>query len=80
VAGKVSRAKAPDHTYKEAEYLRDLVTRGVLVRVRASDNEEFTGKVEFFDATFIRITRDGEPNLFIFKQDIKYVYEVEQKA
>ena len=24
---------------------------------------------------FIRITRQGEPNLFLFKHDIKYLYE-----
>ena len=27
------------------------------------------------DASFIRITRSGQPNLFIFKHDIKYLIE-----
>ena len=34
------------------------------------------GRVEFYDANFIRITREGEPNLFLFKHDIKYLYEI----
>jgi host factor-I protein len=46
------------------------------VRVRLSDNQEVDGVVEFYDATFIRITRNGEPNLFLFKHDIKYLYEL----
>jgi host factor-I protein len=76
VAGKVSRAKAPDHTYKEAEYLRRLIDDGVPVRVRVMGNEEFEGTVEFFDTTFLRLTRQGEPNLFLYKQDIKYLVEL----
>lgn len=46
------------------------------MRVRLSDNQEVDGVVEFYDATFIRITRTGEPNLFLFKHDIKYLYEL----
>jgi hypothetical protein len=34
------------------------------------------GLVEFYDANFIRITRTGAPNLFLFKHDIKYLYEL----
>ncbi len=46
------------------------------MRIKLSDNEEVAGKVEFYDASFIRITRrDGLPNLFVFKHDIKYLYE-----
>ena len=75
MAGKVSRAKAPDHTYKEAEYLRELIANATRVRVHTVNNEEFAGRVEFFDAAFIRLTRDGQPNLFLYKQDIKYLAE-----
>ena len=38
-------------------------------------NEEVEGQVEFFDQYFIRLTRNGEPNLFLYKHDIKYLYE-----
>ena len=40
-----------------------------------SNNDEVQGLVEFFDASFIRITRHNAPNLFLFKHDIKYLYE-----
>jgi host factor-I protein len=46
------------------------------VCVKLSDNEEIRGIVEYYDQRFIRVTREGAPNLFIFKQDIKYLYEV----
>jgi host factor-I protein len=76
VPGKISQAKAPDQTFEEVKYLRHLIDDRVPVRVRLSDNTEVDGLVEFYDATFIRITRDGEPNLFLFKHDIKYLYEL----
>ncbi len=74
--GKISQAKAPDQTFEEVKYLRHLIDDRVPVRVRLSDNQEVDGVVEFYDATFIRITRTGEPNLFLFKHDIQYLYEL----
>ncbi len=40
-----------------------------------SDGEEVVGVIEYYDQSFIRLTRQGQPNLFIFKQDIKYIQE-----
>ena len=31
--------------------------------------------IEYYDHSFIRITRQGAPNLFIFKHDINYLVE-----
>lgn len=76
MAGKVSNTKAPEQTFEEVKYLKRLIEERIPVRVRLSDNEEVEGVVEFYDANFIRITRDGEPNLFLFKHDIKYLYEI----
>ena len=76
MAGKVSRAKAPDTTQKGVGYLQELARKRTPVRVRMSDNQEFEGVIEFFDLTFIRLTREGAANLFLYKQDIKYVYEL----
>jgi sRNA-binding regulator protein Hfq len=40
------------------------------------DNQELDGTIEFFDARFVRLTRDQQPNVFVFKHDIKYIYEL----
>jgi host factor-I protein len=76
VPGKVSQAKAPDHTLEEVNYLKRLIENRIAVRVRLSDNQEVDGVIEFYDTHFIRLTRDGEPNLFLYKHDIKYLYEI----
>ncbi len=72
-----NRSKPPEQTFEEPKYLRRLIDEAVPVRVRLDDNSEVEGIIEFFDACFIRITRDGEPNLFIYKHEIKYLYEAE---
>ncbi|HET9321257.1 MAG TPA: hypothetical protein VFO27_15825 [Bryobacteraceae bacterium] len=73
--GGKSGTRAPEHTLEEAKYLKRLIEQQVPVRVRLSNNEEVAGIVEYYDASFIRITRKGAPNLFIFKHDIKYLIE-----
>jgi host factor-I protein len=77
MAGKISQTKAPEQTFEEVNYLKRLIEDRVPVCVKLSDNQTVEGTIEFYDATFIRLTRDGEPNLFLFKHDIKYLYEVE---
>jgi sRNA-binding regulator protein Hfq len=76
MAGKVSNTKAPEQTFEEVRYLRHLIEQRIPVRVRLSDNQEVEGVVEFYDTNFIRITRQDAPNLFLFKHDIKYLYEI----
>ena len=73
--GGKSGTRAPEHTFEESKYLKKLIETGATVRVRLSNNEEVSGVVEYYDASFIRITRAGQPNLFIFKHDIKYLIE-----
>lgn len=69
------KARAPEQTFEEARYLKQLVENSTPVRVKLADGEEVLGVVEYYDQSFIRLTRDGAPNLFIFKHDIKYLQE-----
>ena len=73
---RVSDIKAPEQTFQEVNYLKKLIDDKIPVRVRLCDGEEVDGTIEFYDATFIRLTRAGGPNLFLFKHDIKYFYEL----
>jgi len=67
--------RAPEQTFEEARYLRQLIESATPIRVKMSDGEEVVGVIEYYDQSFIRLTRTGQPNLFIFKQDIKYIQE-----
>ena len=75
-ATPVSKTKAPEQTYEEVKYLRHLIENRVPVRVCLTGGEQVSGIIEFFDVHFIRLTREDGPNLFLFKHDIKYLYEL----
>jgi RNA chaperone Hfq len=71
------KTKPPEQTLEEVKYLRHLIENDIRVRVRLVNNEEVSGTIEFYDSNFIRLTRTDGPNLFIFKHEIKYLYELE---
>ena len=71
-----SKTKAPEQTLEEPKYLKRLVDNAVPVRVKLTNNDELDGIIEFYDESFIRITRAGQPNLFVYKHDIKYLHEL----
>ena len=52
-----------------------MIEHATLVRVKMEDGEEVFGSIEYYDQSFIRLTRKGEANLFIFKHYIKYLTE-----
>ena len=60
---------------REAEYLGHLAEEQTPVVVHLVTGESFRGFIEYYDRRFIRLTRQGAPNLFIYKQDIKYLRE-----
>ncbi len=73
--GGKSSSRAPETTFEEIKYLKYLIENEIPVQVKLSNDEVVSGIVEYYDASFIRITRKDGPNLFIFKHDIKYLIE-----
>jgi host factor-I protein len=69
------RQAAPETTFREAEYIDRLSKSRTPVIVKLIDGEEVRGWIEYYDKDIIRITRETQPNLFIFKNRVKYLYE-----
>jgi sRNA-binding regulator protein Hfq len=40
------------------------------------DGEVLKGVIEWYDKSCLKVNRDGEPNLLIFKSNIKYMYKI----
>ena len=74
-----SRTPPPGDTGQEALYLRSLSDRQVSVQVQLRDGETIDGWIEYFDDGMIRITREGHPNLFIYKQQIRTITEMTRR-
>lgn len=71
-----SKTPPPGDTGQEALYLRSLSDRQVVVTVKLRDGESVRGWIEYFDDAMLRLTREGEPNLFIYKNQISSISEV----
>lgn len=65
----------PEETLQEAAYLKDLGAEQKQVSIKLVDGEVVQGWIEYYDKNMVRLTREGGPNLFIFKHDIMYIAE-----
>jgi host factor-I protein len=45
------------------------------VLIKLLDGSVVCGWIEYYDRRMVRLTREGEPNLFIFKHEIAYIAE-----
>jgi sRNA-binding regulator protein Hfq len=73
--GGKSGTRAPEQTFEEVRYLKYLIENAIPVRIKLEDGEVVAGVIEYYDHSFIRVTRKDAPNLFIYKHDIKYFEE-----
>src|SRR3954464_14928797 len=72
---RARRKSAPETTFREAEYIDRLSKSKTAVVVKLIDGEEIKGWIEYYDKEIIRITRATQPNLFIYKNRVKYLFE-----
>jgi host factor-I protein len=75
-----SKTPPPGETGQEALYLRSLSERQVNVQINLSDGEAVRGWIEYFDEGMLRLTREGKPNLFIYKHQIRTITEVGKQS
>ncbi len=47
--------------------------------LKLMDGQIVRGWIEYYDKNMVRLTRDGAPNLFIFKHEIMYIAEENPK-
>ncbi len=71
-----SKTPPPGETGQEALYLRSLSDRQVTVTIKLRDGDTVRGWIEYFDDSMLRLTRDGHPNLFIYKHQIRSISEL----
>ncbi len=71
-----SKTPPPGETGQEGLYLRSLSDRQVIVNIKLRDGETVRGWIEYFDDSMLRLTREGQPNLFIYKNQIRTISEV----
>jgi host factor-I protein len=73
------KSPPPGETGQESLYLRFLSEKQVPVNVKLRDGEHVQGWIEYFDDRMIRLTREGKPNLFIYKHQIRTIAEAAKR-
>jgi host factor-I protein len=69
------RIPPSSETSQEASYLKTLGEKQRVVNIKLVDGETVQGWIEYYDRDMVRLTREGQPNLFIFKHEILYIEE-----
>ena len=70
----------PELTHAENFYWVKQMQGHTPMSVVMEDGEVLHGIVEWYDRDCIKLTRQGEPNLMIFKRYIKYVHKDEEEG
>ena len=71
--------RVQEQTHAETLYLSQLIQDKTPVIVKLVNNDEILGWIEYYDKSFIRLTRDKAPNVFIYKDQIKFITEQRQR-
>ena len=72
---KPQRATPPDQTNAENFYYMKQMQSKTPMTIVLKDGETLKGIIEWYDKTCLKVNRDGDPNLLLFKSNIKYMYK-----
>ncbi len=69
------KSPPPESTNEEAAYLKLLAEKQSPISLKLVTGETLHGWIEYYDRNMLRLTREGKPNLFIYKSQIAYLAE-----
>ena len=69
------KSRPPDQTNAENFYYLKQMQSKTPMTIVLKDGETLKGVIEWYDKTCLKVNREGEPNLLIFKSNIKYMYK-----
>ena len=70
----------PEQTAAEAFYYLKQMNNKTAMVVVMDNGEELRGHIEWYDRTCIKVHREGEPNMLIYKHSVKYLFKQEEEA
>lgn len=69
------KSPPPETTNAENFYYQKQMQSKTPMVVVLRDGEEIHGSIEWYDRNCIKLNRNGQPNLMIYKPSIKYMYK-----
>lgn len=65
----------PEQTNAENFYYQKQMQSHTPMVVVLSDGEEIHGVIEWYDKNCLKLLRNGQPNIMVYKPSIKYMYK-----
>lgn len=76
-AGAQKRQIPPDQTNAENFYYVKQMQSKTRMAITLKDGEVIKGVIEWYDRSCLKLNRDGDPNLLLYKSNIKYMFKDE---
>ena len=73
--GGPKRTSPPDQTNAENFYYLKQMQSKTVMSIVLRDGETLRGVIEWYDKDCLKVNRDGDPNLLVFKSNIKYMHK-----
>ena len=70
------KASPPEQTNAENFYYLKQMQTKTLMTIVLKDGEVLKGVIEWYDKTCLKVNREGDPNLLVYKSNIKYMYKL----
>jgi host factor-I protein len=74
-SGLPKRGAPAEQTHAESFYYQKQMQSRTTMVIVLKDGEEIQGWIEWYDRNCIKVNRNGQPNLLIYKLNIKYMYK-----
>src|SRR4051794_30410108 len=68
----------PDQTNAENFYYVKQMQGKTPMVITLKDGEVLKGVIEWYDRSCLKVNRDGEPNVLLYKSNIKYMFKDEE--
>jgi host factor-I protein len=69
------RTSPPEQTNAENFYYLKQMQSKTVMSIVLRDGEVLKGVIEWYDKDCLKVNREGEPNLLVFKSNIKYMHK-----
>lgn len=74
-AGGGKKPAPPEQTNAENFYYQKQMQSHTPMVIVLRDGEELRGIIEWYDKACLKLTRNGQPNIMVYKPAIKYMYK-----
>ena len=80
MGGGGRKTAPPEQTNAENFYYQKQMQAHTPMVVVLRDGEQIHGIIDWYDKSCIKLSRNGQPNLMIYKPAIKYMYKESEKT